>query len=108
MTIFDEIRELIKAAEMQIEEFSRYKTGDAEKDVKHEMLMKNFNEWLLTIQYDIADGKTEKNISVEEYAKGRLESLIKVVNLVISFAIIDGKKLNEIDFIKYFKMVIPY
>lgn len=40
MSIYDDIRERIKAAELQLKKFEEYKTGDVEQDNNHEILVK--------------------------------------------------------------------
>lgn len=102
--IYDDIRELIKASELQLAKFEEYKTGEAEIDNNHEILVKAFKNWLEIIQNDLVNGELDTFETPEENVVERLKSVIKSINLVISK--VESNKLNEMKFIKLLQELV--
>ena len=84
MTVFDNIRDLLKKAEEGLANFEKDKPAQPELVISKGNLVKAFHKWIEEIQVDLVDGKKDKYSTPEENAVARLEVFLKTIEVVKS------------------------
>lgn len=98
MDIFDNIRELIGKCNKAISELDNDRTGEADIDNSQNDLIKGFKMWLEKIQVDLVDGVKGDKENENLNAIYRLESLLKVIDVMKQMKNINNKKIEEMSF----------